>query len=111
MTPDLEHAESIDTVFALRQIASELTGAYQDAICNAANRLEQLADDARWILTSEKMPDAYQTVLVHGRFEYLKIKRVLIATWWLSSWVEATSLDVLEDVTHWRHLPALPEGK
>lgn len=118
MNPDLEHAENIDMVFALRQIAIELDGAYRDTIAVAADRLEKLADDARWIPTSEKMPDENTYVLVkrHDGDVHRACLHIYDTDPFEYGWDSSEDADdpIMFDsplnYAHWRPLPKLPEA-
>jgi hypothetical protein len=88
----------------------------------AADEIERLRDERRWIPVSERLPEEYQTVLVMtdagvsaGEIRFPDSECEMDETWWmvfkdmrdrLNSWAGFIPLSV---VTHWMPLPEPPE--
>jgi hypothetical protein len=93
---------------------------------HAADEIERLRDERRWIPVSERLPEEYKTVLVaingsvsagEVRFPDSDSECGMDEPWWMvfkdkrDMSPEWASLVSLNDVTHWMPLPEPPEVK
>jgi hypothetical protein len=108
---------------ALSPSADQSASLLHYCVNHAADEIERLRDERRWISVSERLPEEYETVLVAtdgsvaaGEIRFPDSECGMDEPWWMvfkdkrdrsAAWA---GLVPLNDVTHWAPLPEPPGG-